>query len=162
MRLCSGLMCLDRKEDLRGLACPACLPKLLTCNGPEMPAVSRLLALFCLAISAFRAVLPGSPKKLIKPDYCAVILKRPCNIMQDFPAFVREHVKNTGTKPVQAYLKGAGSPRCREKKNPRPAATETGIKSITKASSFLSKNSTDFRSSATIGLPCSPHNEVLP
>lgn len=82
--------------------------------------------------------------------------------MQDFPAFVREHVKNTGTKPVQAGLKGGGFSRRCEKKNPRPAATETGIKSITKASSFLRINSTDFRSSATTGLPHSPHDEVQP
>ena len=60
--------------------------------------------------------------------------------MQDFAASVREHVKNTGTKPVQA------DPPCKrfwrpyEQKNPSPAATETGIKSDTKASSLLDQH----------------------
>jgi hypothetical protein len=80
--------------------------------------------------------------------------------MQNFPAFVREHVKNTGTKPVQAGLTGGGFSRRYEKKNPRSAATETGIKSFKKASSFLRHISTEYCSSATIGLPLSPHDEV--
>ena len=82
--------------------------------------------------------------------------------MQDFSAFVREHVKNTGTKPVQADLTGGGFSRRYEKKNPRSAATETGIKSFTKASSFLRSTSTEYGSSATIGLLLLSRDEVQP
>ncbi len=57
--------------------------------------------------------------------------------MQDFAASVREHVKNTGTKPVQPDPMFAGSFRHHERKNPGSAATETGINSDTKASSLL-------------------------
>ncbi|MFT4961372.1 MAG: hypothetical protein ACI92Z_002461 [Paracoccaceae bacterium] len=56
--------------------------------------------------------------------------------MQDFTASVREHVKNTGTKPVQLIQICVDLWRTQEKKNPRPAATETGIKSDKKASSL--------------------------
>jgi len=58
-------------------------------------------------------------------------------MMQDFTASVREHAKNTGTKPVQSDPVGGGFWRHHEKKNPRSAATETGIKSLAKASSSL-------------------------
>ena len=57
--------------------------------------------------------------------------------MQDFAASVREHVKNTGTKPVQSDSACEESRRHYEQKNPGSAATETGIKSLSKASSFL-------------------------
>ncbi len=56
--------------------------------------------------------------------------------MQDFSAFVREHVKNTSTKPVQADPNCDDNGRDHERKNPGSAATETGIKSKAKASSF--------------------------
>ena len=57
--------------------------------------------------------------------------------MQDFAASVREHVKNTGTKPVQTDPPGKGFWSPNERKNPGSAATETGINSETKASSLL-------------------------
>jgi len=64
-----------------------------------------------------------------------------CNIVQDFAASIREHVKNTGTKPVQADPPGKGFWSPHKRKNPGSAATETGIKSDTKASSSLQHNS---------------------
>jgi hypothetical protein len=63
--------------------------------------------------------------------------------MQDFAACVREHVKNTGTKPVQAVPVSMDVWRHQEKKNPRSAATETGTKSLTKASSFQANSSSN-------------------
>ncbi|UWR15612.1 hypothetical protein [Sulfitobacter sp. M368] len=60
--------------------------------------------------------------------------------MQDFAASVREHVKNTRTKPVQADPPDKGSWEHYKQKNPGSAATETGIKSKTKASSFHDYN----------------------
>jgi hypothetical protein len=56
--------------------------------------------------------------------------------MQDFAASIREHVENTRTKPVQPDSAGEDFHRYFEQKNPGSAATETGINSITKASSF--------------------------
>lgn len=57
--------------------------------------------------------------------------------MQDFAACVREHVKNTGTKPVQSDLGCEEFHQHHQQKNPGSAATETGIKSTVKALSFL-------------------------
>jgi hypothetical protein len=57
--------------------------------------------------------------------------------MQDYAVHIREHVKNTRTKPVQSALWSKECERLLKQKNPGSAATETGIKSIVKASSFL-------------------------
>ena len=57
--------------------------------------------------------------------------------MQDFAASVREHVKNTGTKPVQPDSTGSKSYGYQEQKNPGSAATDTGMNSNTKATSLL-------------------------
>lgn len=78
-------------------------------------------------------ILPGSPNLPINTGYCALFVHLPCKIMQDCTAFVREHVKNTGTKPVQSSPVCVDAWRDQEKKNPRSAATETGIKSDKKA-----------------------------
>ncbi|MGJ8586365.1 MAG: hypothetical protein ACSHXD_19925 [Marinosulfonomonas sp.] len=64
--------------------------------------------------------------------------------MQNFAASVRKHVKNTGTKPVQAIPVSVDAWRHQEKKNPRSAATETGIKSLAKASSFQVNSSSNW------------------
>lgn len=56
--------------------------------------------------------------------------------MQDFAASVREHVKNTGTKPVQLDLLGEWQGNPGKRKNPRSVATETGIKSLSKVCGF--------------------------
>ena len=42
--------------------------------------------------------------------------------MQDFAVSIREHVKNTGTKPIQRDSTWAESYGCCEKKNPGAAA----------------------------------------
>ncbi|WP_299193583.1 hypothetical protein [uncultured Litoreibacter sp.] len=70
--------------------------------------------------------------------------------MQDFAASVREHVKNIGTKPVQADPPGKGFWSPNKWKNPGSAATETGIKSKAKASSFLCEVTLNTASEATI------------
>ncbi len=57
--------------------------------------------------------------------------------MQDYAIHIREHVKNTRTKPVQWALWSKECERLHRQKNPGSAATETGIKSKVKASSFL-------------------------
>ncbi|NHF71538.1 hypothetical protein [Paracoccus xiamenensis] len=107
-------------------------------------------------------ILPGSPKNKIKAVGCAEISERTCSIVQDFPAFAREHVKNTGTKPVQPDPAPGEFRRYSETKNPCPAATGTGIKSKTKALSFLCQNSTRYDRYATIGLFRALHTRVLP
>ncbi|MEM1075039.1 MAG: hypothetical protein AAGI36_11320 [Pseudomonadota bacterium] len=56
--------------------------------------------------------------------------------MQDFAAFAREHAKNIATKRLQPYQPFRDFWSLHKKKNPGSAATETGIKSKTKASSF--------------------------
>jgi hypothetical protein len=57
-------------------------------------------------------------------------------MMQHFAVSVLEHAENTGTKPVQVGSTIRGSFRIPETKNPGSAATETGIRSLEKASSF--------------------------
>jgi len=56
--------------------------------------------------------------------------------VQYFAAFFREHAENVATKPLQPDLPNAGSYLPIKQKNPGSAATETGIKSKLKASSF--------------------------
>jgi hypothetical protein len=85
-----------------------------------------------------------------------------CRFVQDFAASVREHVKNTGTKPVQADLLGWGFWQYHEKKNPRPAATETGIKSHIKAISFRGLYSIEQDLGATIRTLSSSLDEARP
>lgn len=79
---------------------------------------------------------PGSPNLLVNTGYCTPFVCPLCKIMQNFAASVREHVKNTGTKPVQPDSTRTESHRHYKQKNPSSAATETGINSLTKASSF--------------------------
>ncbi|MCK0120449.1 hypothetical protein MWU61_07845 [Loktanella sp. F6476L] len=81
-------------------------------------------------------ILPGSPNLPINTGHCALFAYPLSKIMQDFAASVREHVKNTGTKPVQSVPTTRKFYRCHEKKNPGSAATEARINSKTKASSF--------------------------
>lgn len=76
--------------------------------------------------------------------------------MQDFAAYVREHVKNTGTKPVQVIQICVDLGKAQEKKNPRSAATETGIKSDKKASSLLRNNISNVVIKAITNHPACP------
>lgn len=57
--------------------------------------------------------------------------------MQDFAAFVCEQAKNIATKRLQPDQPYKNFWSSHKQKNPGSAATETGIKSIAKASSFL-------------------------
>ena len=57
--------------------------------------------------------------------------------MQDFAAFAREQAKNIATKRLQPDQPYKDFWSSHKQKNPGSAATETGIKSIVKASSFL-------------------------
>jgi len=77
----------------------------------------------------------GSPNLPINTGHCDVDNKPLCKFIQDFAACVREHVKNTDTKPEQSDSACEESLRHYEQKNLGSAATETEINSLTKASS---------------------------
>ncbi|MCG7572536.1 hypothetical protein MHM39_03060 [Phaeobacter sp. CNT1-3] len=81
-------------------------------------------------------ILPGSPKSPVNTGNCGIQCYPTYKILHDFAVSVREHVKNTGTKPVQLDSTDTEAHCHHKQKNPGSAATETGIKSKVKASSF--------------------------
>ena len=59
----------------------------------------------------------GSPNLPINTGHCDDCRNPLCKILQDFAASVREHVKNTGTKPVQTNPLSVGCLKSYERKN---------------------------------------------
>jgi hypothetical protein len=62
----------------------------------------------------------------IKTRHYDNFLSALCKIMQDFAVSVREHVKNTGTKPVQPCPRSREFLSSYKRKNPDAAATANG------------------------------------
>ncbi|WP_303704504.1 hypothetical protein [Celeribacter baekdonensis] len=83
-------------------------------------------------------ILPGSPNSYVKSNDYWYSLGASCSSLHDYAVCFARNSGFVCTKPVQIAGWSLSSASCGEKKNPGSAATETGIKSTVKASSFPS------------------------